>query len=282
MVWITVTFALVALVIWHNYWLSGWLLYPSTAIDLFNPDWKVPAYLVQNQQDVTSAFAKSSGSLQHVKDVHSMSLFEWVPIWFQDKSSQLWVIYGAIISICLGWGMIVGKQEFRKKAIVALISTMTFATVLWFLTAPSPRFGFALLYGLILSGSYLLISAIGFKLSIKQLSIAKIAGLSVLSLLFIKWSSLGSAITDGYPPLNFDLRVEIPETEFKKVHHSSYPNEIFYTPVMGEQPFLPDIQPVASRIYTDSILPFINDVPRWRGDRVEDGYWTDSLETVRR
>lgn len=279
---LVLTITLIGLLIWHNYWLSGWIIYPNTFLNLFSPDWKVPKYLVDNMNLVVSAFAKSSGSLQHVYEVNQMSVTEWIPLWLEQNSNHLWMIFAAIIGLISSWLIILTNRSLRKRVYIAIISTVTISGIFWFLSAPSIRFGFIWLFLLMVLPFYMVLHLIQHRLTSSLIPSVKMVGLLCISLLYVKQSSLGSAITDGYPPFKISLKVEIPKTDYKIVHHPSYPSEFFYTPIKGERLYWPDRQPVASRIYSDSIMPFINDVPRWRGNTIEDGFWTDSVETVKR
>ena len=278
--WITILSAfLFGILIWHNYWITGWLIYPSSFLDVFNPDWKVPEYLVENQQSVTSAFAKSRGSLEHMVEVMKMDLVEWVPLWWAQNQTMQWfyfIVIGTLVATIL---TIIIRFKSLDYNLLTLASTVVFGAIAWFLTAPYLRFGFVWLNALVLVAIYLLLDRYS---TDKYLVWIKLVSIIIVSLLFVKKTSLGSAITEGYPPLKFDLRIEIPDVPLKTLKYKPDTAEVFYTPKREERAYWPGRLPVASRMLTDSLKPFINDVPRYRGKALNKGFYTDSVLSVKK
>ena len=42
----------------RNYYISGWLIYPFAAIDIFNPDWKVPLSTLQKDSALIKTYGR--------------------------------------------------------------------------------------------------------------------------------------------------------------------------------------------------------------------------------
>lgn len=74
----------------RNVIISGYLLYPMNAIDLFPVDWKMPVYkLVEDRQGIQIWGRSLNGLLSEGKswaEVAAMSLTQWFPIWFRSIS----------------------------------------------------------------------------------------------------------------------------------------------------------------------------------------------------
>lgn len=129
-----------------NMLLSGWILFPFAALDLFSVKWKVPsdrvAYL---QTRITSLARGREGPV--VPDAP----------WFSDwLSAQSWIdlgIFGAAIIIFsyLLLLLVTGRLSTGKYQIAVLI-TAFFGVVYWFVTGPAFRFGMGFILVTILCG----------------------------------------------------------------------------------------------------------------------------------
>lgn len=67
----------------RNYIICGWLIYPFTKIDIFNPDWKLPMRHVQTDADEIKVWGRGMGQLGgQVTD----SIKVWLPHWWEYMS----------------------------------------------------------------------------------------------------------------------------------------------------------------------------------------------------
>jgi hypothetical protein len=129
---------------------SGYLVFPISAVDFFNVDWKIPiAYVRQNSEWITSwARAKSYDT----QDVLAMSFTQWVPLWWRDQkifdrlimaalitASSIFVIYFAVQGI---WTQKIPEQ-IKQYGMLILIAWLGVAY--WFTIAPDVRFGYGIL-----------------------------------------------------------------------------------------------------------------------------------------
>lgn len=63
----------------RNYIICGWLIYPFTKIDIFNPDWKLSAHSVQADADEIKVWGRGMGKIGgEVTD----SITTWLPHWW--------------------------------------------------------------------------------------------------------------------------------------------------------------------------------------------------------
>jgi hypothetical protein len=135
----------------RNYILSGYLIYPFPAIDIFNPDWKIPLKNVIETKSVIEAWAKIP--VMPYPEVLSMKFSEWIGTWFSQLSSNSkLIIIGNILSFFTTIIMLVRKDYHLAKIQIVIIINLLF----WFLKAPDPRFAYGFLFvGLSINCSYI-------------------------------------------------------------------------------------------------------------------------------
>lgn len=78
----------------RNYIICGWLIYPFTKIDIFNPDWKLPMQHVQSDADEIKVWGRGMGQIGgQVTD----SIKVWLPHWWEYMSiPDRMIVTGAI------------------------------------------------------------------------------------------------------------------------------------------------------------------------------------------
>ncbi len=127
----------------RNYLISGWLIYPFKAIDVFNVQWKMPVDFMD--QDV----AIITGSGKCLFDMpHDLPINEWVPIWWRAQE-----YYGKLLflgAVFAGFVLLVLEiyKLCHKKfdfALTAILVGDAASMILWFVQAPFIRYGLAFL-----------------------------------------------------------------------------------------------------------------------------------------
>lgn len=136
----------------RNVILSGWLIYPFEAIDLFDVAWKVPLeYLLVDAYQI-----KVWGRCLYDISLIDIPIKEWLPIWWdsQERFAQMMLlgnIVGMILAIFnLGYKWI-KKIEIRAELLALYVGLITSAVV-WFLMAPFIRYGLGFLLAIPLIG----------------------------------------------------------------------------------------------------------------------------------
>jgi hypothetical protein len=131
----------------RNYLISGYLIYPYPAIDLFNPDWKIPHSYVAEMKSIITSYAQC-------RDWQERPFSEWLPIWFSERSAIFKVLS---VFIMVSPFLMITVLLIRKKILNLFKSELQvfficlLAIVFWFVTAPNFRFiyGFLFVYLLI-------------------------------------------------------------------------------------------------------------------------------------
>lgn len=123
----------------RGYLISGYLIYPMERIDLFRPDWKVPADLVWYERMRTKAWC------EHIFGIEDLEapLSVWLPYWKEATRTSTIRLFCADIVSCAAI-LIAGAVYWKKeKNTVYLVIGAVFTACLayWFFFAPDIRFG---------------------------------------------------------------------------------------------------------------------------------------------
>lgn len=140
----------------RNYLICGWLIYPFTAIDIFNPKWKMLSEYVQGDADEIKIWGRGMGTLGgQVSD----GINVWLPHWWEylsgpDKRiigtlgivAALFILYRFVkIVLSIFNGRFNLKILMESSVVhntvfeVAILASILF----WFVEAPLFRYGIA-------------------------------------------------------------------------------------------------------------------------------------------
>ena len=130
---------------------TGYIIFPSTSIDVANVDWKYDPELTLNAKNYISAYAKKPGVItpDEIDAVNKMSPAEWLPNWWKNRSNadQIIMIFLVLSFICA----LLSIKKILLSGFIPLLTLITLLTgiIFWFLNAPDPRFGFGSILGFI-------------------------------------------------------------------------------------------------------------------------------------
>jgi len=136
---------------------TGYIVFPSTSIDVANVDWKYDPALTENEKNYITAYAKNSGIVvrDEVNPVNKMSPAEWLPTWWQNRSTADKVIMIFLVLSLVGALLSIKKILLSGFIPLLVLVTLLTGIVFWFANAPDPRFGFGSILGFIGVVSYL-------------------------------------------------------------------------------------------------------------------------------
>lgn len=129
--------------------ITGYLLYPFPAIDLFSFDWKIDKSIVE--MDATEI--KVWGRALYDKTLVGLSIKEWFPNWFQHTlgiTEKLIVVADllcCVISFIQMCYIVIMKKREQFDVVLVVVSVMT-SYLFWQYNAPILRYGYA--YALLL------------------------------------------------------------------------------------------------------------------------------------
>ncbi|MFZ6018298.1 MAG: LIC_10190 family membrane protein [Chloroflexota bacterium] len=131
----------------RNVILSGYLIYPFPALDWFNVDWKIPYETALREAQIIRAWARLPNVDASL--VLKMSLGEWLPVWFSDRTTnQRLILLLAMLSPAgMGGVWLLARlkkwnsfgQDFGWMG--AYLFAMAGA-LYWLFNAPDLRFGY--------------------------------------------------------------------------------------------------------------------------------------------
>ena len=137
--------------------ISGWLLYPFTALDIFNVDWKMDSYFI----NIDAMQIKTWGRALYNIGLIDTPFAEWFPNWFVSTLSRMeqLLIVGALMAtfVAIIFALYNLIQKIYKKQsnktdddTSLVLLTLTASYLFWQLSAPLMRYGYAYVLLLVL------------------------------------------------------------------------------------------------------------------------------------
>lgn len=127
----------------RNIIISGWLVYPYTAIDLFDFSWKIPIFRARYDAQEIQVWGRG---IYDVAAYHT-PFIEWMPDWFGTQLSGMEkvIVLGAAASIpvLLVYAIVALARKKRGAYPFLLVQfTMLSCFLLWLFSAPMMRYGY--------------------------------------------------------------------------------------------------------------------------------------------
>lgn len=128
----------------RNVIITGWLLYPFPALDLFRFDWKMTN--VENIE-VDAALIKAYARGHNDKGLY-LPLAQWFPNWFQTQLYSLqkvFVLADMVSVLCVaGIGIFIFlRKKWEKLDVLLVLFTLAANYLFWQFSAPMMRYGYA-------------------------------------------------------------------------------------------------------------------------------------------
>lgn len=124
--------------------ISGWLVYPLTALDLFQFDWKMDAAMMEIDAAQISAWGRALYNVALLDTPASV----WIPNWFRTTLSgteKLLILgcVGCILLYLVGVIWIFVKKKWEHLDIALVLLTVISSYLFWQMSAPLMRYGYA-------------------------------------------------------------------------------------------------------------------------------------------
>lgn len=138
----------------RNVLISGYLIYPYPELNIFDVDWKMPAYTLLFDRNEISAWGKGLRDVFRFDEPFDI----WFPVWYETLgelkkwwwitiASSCFVILKSIYKIiCSIHGRVAHKTLEDALQYTLIVFVMIGCMLLWFLGAPLPRYGAAYFY----------------------------------------------------------------------------------------------------------------------------------------
>lgn len=130
----------------RNVILSGFLIYPFGALDLFHPDWKMDKAVLEKDSLDIKMYARGTRSSAD----YEASFMGWIPKWFlkQSVGERVLILLGAVCVLILFYLL---WKNLKEKCLPEsmLLGAALLNIVFWLVTAPAMRYGGIYIYILI-------------------------------------------------------------------------------------------------------------------------------------
>ena len=127
----------------RNVIISGWLIYPSTLIDWFDVDWKIP----KEQADFDAVEIGVYGKGMTDATLKDTPFSDWFPAWYEAlKSLEKVFFIMTVTALFLGAVYTLYVLVRRKKEgydFSFVFGVFSVSALFWFLSAPLIRYGYA-------------------------------------------------------------------------------------------------------------------------------------------
>ena len=129
----------------RNVILTGWLVYPVDAIDLFSVDWKVPLESLRVDADQITVWGRCLYDINLI----DLPMKDWLPVWWEGQERYGQMLLGAnllgilLAMFNLGYKFL-KKIEIKVELIVLYLGLIASACI-WFFMAPFIRYGLGFL-----------------------------------------------------------------------------------------------------------------------------------------
>lgn len=125
----------------RNVWISGWLAYPFTAVDLFSVDWKIPKEIADYDAKEIQVWGRG---LYDVAE-YGKGMREWFPAWFaaQGMVDKLFILAGlaAVPVSAAAFAAAFGRRERIQQDVMLAAVTVNASFLFWLCSAPLIRYG---------------------------------------------------------------------------------------------------------------------------------------------
>ena len=137
----------------RSVFLSGYLVFPVSQIDLFSFDWKYPKMLMDANRASIIAFARYPNN-NNFTNALGLSFTKWVPLWFENLTTNRKILLFAAIFSPLGFLLFrAGRGINTPSKFISFPLLLNFGgMIFWFFTAPNFRFGYGFILALITMG----------------------------------------------------------------------------------------------------------------------------------
>ena len=233
--------------------ISGWLLYPFPALDLFNFDWEMNAAVIE----LDAAQITTWGRALYNASLVDLPITQWFPNWFRTTLSgtEKGLILGCLFALIIYWVDLVitiCRKRRERFDIILVVGCILLSYLFWQCSAPLIRYGYA--YVLLLD--FLVLGQVLHRLGWNKLQ--NVVYFALLLYGIYKIYAIGQYI--------YDTRMV--QTYIKQANYGTYEmksydvqGNVFYYPISGDRVGYDYFPAAPTEVNIDL-----------RGDSLEDGF----------
>lgn len=281
-----VVYALLIVGIWcaRTVIITGYLVFPYPAIDIFSFDWKVPVQYVIDQKDYIQSFARVDNI--PMQEALAMNITEWLPMWwkvgmfyyFPIANRVLFILGLLSVPLMLFLFFILKTKRERYYSVFGAWVVALGGFIFWLFSAPDFRFAYGFILPFAFFPAIIISSMLEDRLSLQQNTIRKLCiAAGVLAVLFagsqsVRWVYFQR---DTKQQLCALLYKPEPISRTKELRESRYGKKIEFIPTR-----INNVMLYVSTLEThcfDCELPCSSDFTgglEMRGEDLQDGFRT--------
>lgn len=135
----------------RNIILSGWLLYPSTVLGFFKPEWRVPVETATYDYKEIQVYGRGYWDVSR----YGESIIKWFPSWFRQQAATDRILIGAavvgtayFVIKCLYYVCRAGRKGDTREIPAGMFTeaVICIGFLFWLLTSPLMRYGCLYVY----------------------------------------------------------------------------------------------------------------------------------------
>ncbi len=221
--------------------ISGWLLYPFTALDLFNFDWEMDGHMI----NLDAMQIKVWGRALYNVTLIDVPLTGWFPNWFSNTLSAMEKLlilgdFAAIFVTVFKIIQIFVKKYWKQLDVLLVLITMTACYVFWQTSAPLMRYGYAyVLLLLFVAFGWIMQEVFDSKHNISSLISSKLAKVcaTTVYLMFILYGCYKVVVLADYIKDTSQADFYVWQEDYGVYEMESYElnGVMFYYPVYGDR-----------------------------------------------
>lgn len=141
----------------RNVIVSGYLFYPSLSFDWFTVDWKADKEKTLQLLKYIKYYNRVSTGFLDIDDTAAFGFPAWIAQWFKYMLAYNKIIFiPGIAGLILSPFLLFRKRKYRSASVFAFLIAILIQVIVWFITAPDPRF----IYGCLFAGILILLLAL--------------------------------------------------------------------------------------------------------------------------
>ncbi len=264
--------------------ITGYLVFPYPAIDIFDFDWKIPVQYVIDQKDYIQSFARVDNI--PMQDALAMNIFEWLPMWWKVGMFYYFPMLNRVLFI-LGllsipvmpilFFFLKNKRKNFSSLYGAWLITLG-GFVFWLFSAPDFRFAYGFIIPLVFIPVLIIFSICENKLHLQRNNAERfniIVCLAVLLFVCFQAARWVYYQRDTKQPFYSLLYKPEPVSRTKELRESRYDKEIEFVPytINNVTIYTPTIETHCFDCDLPCGLDFTGGL-EMRGETLQDGFRT--------
>ncbi|WP_207515100.1 LIC_10190 family membrane protein [Longitalea luteola] len=196
---------------------TGYPLFPSTVVDLFNFDWKLSEPQVQGFQHYIKAYARFPvAGYNEAEQALQLPVSKWLPMWWNQLALPDQLLLCSILALSMHYLIAIRTniQQQGYTGVVILAVALT-GSLVWMIAAPATRFGTGFLIPLCYSVGAGLQNSTLLKKLFKE---RRVGNVMIIPVILLMVFYIGYRLVYYFKPSQIILPIGVKEPVYKTVN----------------------------------------------------------------